>query len=128
LGRAAIFARPAGIGGLTWIRTFQPARVSTVDWELAGIGPGAIDLAALVVGKWTDAQRAALVAAYRTALPADHRWRRDLAALDRVVDCARLYLAVQWLGWSPDWTPPAEHAHDWLREAVEIAEQLEFRL
>lgn len=102
----------------------RPARVSTVDWELAGIGPGAIDLAALVVGKWTDAQRAALVAAYRMALPAEHQWRRDPAALDRAVDFARLHLAVQWLGWSPHWTPPAEHAHDWLREAVEMAAKL----
>ena len=24
----------------------------------------------------------------------------------RGLDCARLHLAVQWLGWAPDWTPP----------------------
>jgi hypothetical protein len=102
----------------------QPERVCTVDWELAGIGPGAIDLAALVVGKWSDAQRAELIGAYRAALPAGHAWSRDAAALNRVVDCARLHLAVQWLGWSPDWTPPAAHAHDWLQEAVEIGEKL----
>ena len=102
----------------------KPARVCTVDWELAGIGPGAIDLAALVVGKWTDAQRAALIEAYRFGLPPEHPLWRDAAALDRAVDFARLHLAVQWLGLSPDWTPPAEHAHDWLREAVEMAEKL----
>ncbi len=102
----------------------QPARICTVDWELAGIGPGAIDLAALVAGNWTDAQRTALIGAYREALPADHLWLRDAAALDRAVDFARLQLAVQWLGWSPDWTPPAAHAHDWLQEAADMAEKL----
>ena len=102
----------------------KPARVSAVDWELAGIGPGAIDLAALVVGKWTDAERASLIAAYREGLSEDHPLRHDVAALDRAVDFARLHLAVQWLGWSPDWTPPAAHAQDWLREAVEMAGKL----
>ncbi len=37
----------------------------------------------------------------------------------------RLYIAVQWLGWSRDWSPPAEHAHDWLSEALSLAEELE---
>jgi hypothetical protein len=96
----------------------EPARVSVVDWELAGIGPAAIDLAALVVGKWSDAQRAALIDAYRAGLPADHAWAGDPAALVRAVNGARLHLAVQWLGWSPDWQPPAAHAHDWLGEAL----------
>jgi hypothetical protein len=41
-----------------------------------------------------------------------------------LVSFARLHLAVQWLGWSPDWTPPAEHAHDWYAEAVATAETL----
>jgi hypothetical protein len=31
---------------------------------------------------------------------------------------------VQWLGWSPDWSPPAEHAHDWLGEALHLADKL----
>jgi len=31
---------------------------------------------------------------------------------------------MQWLGWSADWSPPAEHAHDWLGEAIAMAEQL----
>jgi hypothetical protein len=102
----------------------QPARVCAVDWELAGVGPGVIDLAALVVGNWTDVERMELIDAYRSGLPSDHAWASDAAALSRAVDFARLHLAVQWLGWSPDWTPPAAHAHDWLREALAMAERL----
>jgi hypothetical protein len=41
-------------------------------------------------------------------------WRADL-------DAARLLICVQWLGWAPGWTPPAEHRHDWLAEARQLA-------
>jgi thiamine kinase-like enzyme len=38
-------------------------RVCPVDWELAGAGPGLLDLAALTTG-WSYADRAAIAAAY----------------------------------------------------------------
>lgn len=89
-----------------------PDRVCPVDWEMAGVGPFLLDVAALVSGAgWRDEDRAAIAAAYGDA-PA--------AALD----ACRLHLAVQWLGWAEGWTPPREHATDWLREAVELAERL----
>lgn len=82
-------------------------RVAVVDWEMAGVGPGVIDLAALVTG-WPVLEQARIVAAYGGVDPA------DLAA-------ARLLLALQWLGWSPAWQPPEEHRRDWLTEAAEAA-------
>ena len=36
----------------------------------------------------------------------------------------RLHLAVQWLGWDPGWSPPDEHRHDWLAEALSAADKL----
>jgi len=33
---------------------------------------------------------------------------------------------MQWLGWSPDWSPPPEHRRNWLREALRLAEKLGF--
>jgi len=42
------------------------------------------------------------------------------------LNCCRLFLAVQWLGWADKWVPPSEHAHDWLAEALELAESAEF--
>lgn len=86
------------------------SRICPVDWEMAGAGPGLLDLAALTSG-WPAEERAAIVAAYGD-VPAD------------ALECCRLHLAVQWLGWSPGWSPPPEHAHDWLREAGEAAEAL----
>src|SRR5262249_25781202 len=40
-------------------------RVCAIDWEVAGIGPGLMDVAALVSGTWTTEERTALVSAYR---------------------------------------------------------------
>lgn len=59
------------------------------------------------------------------ALPgdADTPLERFLNDLD---DC-RLHIAVQWLAWSLEWTPPAEHAHDWVSEAISVADRIRAR-
>ena len=85
-------------------------RIAAVDWEMAGIGPGVLDLAALVSG-WGSAERAAIVAGYGDTPPS-------------ALDAAELHLALQWLGWSPDWTPPPEHGRDWLLVARQAAERM----
>jgi aminoglycoside phosphotransferase (APT) family kinase protein len=93
-------------------------RVAPVDWELAAVGPGLTDLAALVSG-WPPADRAALVAAYGSEPGVPAFTARDL-------DFARLQVAIQWLGWAPSaWQPPEEKRHDWLGEAIELAEGLD---
>ena len=86
------------------------SRVCPVDWELAGTGPGLVDLAALATG-WPGADQDAIVAAYG-----------DVDADD--LDSCRLHLAVRWLGWSPAWRAPEAHARDWLAEAVGAAQRL----
>jgi aminoglycoside phosphotransferase (APT) family kinase protein len=92
-------------------------RVAPVDWELAGPGPGALDLAALVCG-WPHADREAMRRAYGAGRG------REIPA--RELDLARLQVAIQWLGWAPpEWKPPADRQRDWAAEAVEIAEELE---
>lgn len=97
----------------------EGTRVVPVDWELAATAPGAIDLAALVSGNWSEADSEEIVAGYRSAVGPPSVSARDL-------DLARLHLAVQWLGWAPrDWVPPEGQRHDWLAEALELAERLE---
>lgn len=93
------------------------ARVAPVDWELAAVGPGLTDLAALVSG-WPGTDRQALASAYAAEPGIPAFGLRDL-------DFARLQLAVQWLGWAPpEWKPPEGQRHDWLGEAVGLAEEL----
>jgi thiamine kinase-like enzyme len=99
-------------------------RVRPVDWEMAAIGPGLIDLAALTAGSWSDDDRRCFVRAYfEGRAPHDAGWGSLEDLQDDFAYC-RLHLAVQWLGWSAEWTPPREHAHDWLGEAVRLAEEL----
>lgn len=91
-------------------------RVAAVDWELAGAGPGALDLAALVCG-WPAADREAMRHAYCRGHGA------DLPASD--LELARLQIAIQWLGWAPpEWEPPPGQQRDWVAEAIEIAQGL----
>lgn len=99
-------------------------RICPVDWETAGVGPGLIDLAALTAGDWTEQQRTALAMSYYrqlargpTLVPS---WEEFLTALD----CCEMHLAVQWLGWSAEWSPPPEEARNWLGDALRLADKL----
>jgi Ser/Thr protein kinase RdoA (MazF antagonist) len=94
-------------------------RVCVVDWELAGVGPGVLDLAALTLGL-AEEEASVLVDAYRDALERPP----DAARLRSDLDCARLHLALQWLGWSREWAPPPEHAVDWQAELPRLAERV----
>ena len=71
-----------------------------------------------MVSGWPQADREALANAYAAepgVPPFDYR---DL-------DLARLQVAIQWLGWAPPaWVPPEGQRHDWLAEALELAERL----
>jgi aminoglycoside phosphotransferase (APT) family kinase protein len=98
-------------------------RVSPIDWENAAMGPGAIDLAALTTGAWSAAQREQIARGYLEQAAALGRVA-DEGELFETLELARLHLAVQWLGWDPTWTAPAEHRHDWLGEALAIAGNL----
>jgi Ser/Thr protein kinase RdoA (MazF antagonist) len=100
------------------VDSHDATRVAPVDWESAGIGPGPVDLAALVAGDWSDEDRRAVVDAYELeGLSRDERARS--------LDLCRLHLALRALGWSRTWTPPPEHARDWLAEAVAATERLD---
>jgi thiamine kinase-like enzyme len=93
-------------------------RVAAVDWELAAIGPGLSDLAALVSG-WSRGGREAISVAYGSEPGLPPFDPRDLGL-------ARLQVAIQWLGWAPpQWEPPEGQRHDWLAEALELAEELD---
>jgi hypothetical protein len=102
-----------------------PVQVYPVDWEMAAVGTGLIDLAALI-GGWDADERRRLVAAYEEAY-AEGGGQTVPGGLRVDLSRCRLHLALQWLGWSPDWRPPPEHAHDWLGEALALTEELGLR-
>jgi aminoglycoside phosphotransferase (APT) family kinase protein len=98
-------------------------QIRVVDWEMAAVGPGVLDLAALVAGDWAAGERDALVRSYHDERSRDGP-RESLGELVEVLEHARLALALQRLGWSDSWSPPADRAHDWLAEALGAAERL----
>ena len=102
--------------------TAAGTRVCPVDWEMAALGPGLVDLAALVSGRWDEQQRLQLVHAYHRAL--DSSGAPPLEAFLEALAHCRLHIAMQWLGWARDWSPPSEHANDWLGDALALADEL----
>jgi Ser/Thr protein kinase RdoA (MazF antagonist) len=106
-------------------RTGRQVRVCPIDWEMAALGPGLMDLASLTTG-WHQRQQRALIRAYRAAAP-DAAARSARIPHDFWVDleCCRLHLAVRMLGWSETWAPPPQHARDWLADAASLAERLQ---
>jgi aminoglycoside phosphotransferase (APT) family kinase protein len=100
-------------------------RVCPIDWETSAIGPGLLDLAALVAGNWTEQQRAELAIAYYDALPSAMRPFDNLHEFNQALCHCRLFMAVKWLGWSSDWQAPDEHRCDWLAEATQLAQVVE---
>jgi hypothetical protein len=103
----------------------ESLRVCPVDWEMAAVGPGLMDLAALTAGGWSVPEREALALAYHAALVPRESWPPAPDAFLVALDYCRLHVAVQWMGWSPEWSPPPEHAQDWLGEALGLAKKLE---
>ena len=93
-------------------------RIRPVDWETAGVGPAVLDLAALTAGDWEADSRNRIIGAYLAAL----RAVRD--DFDPALDAARLLIALQWLGWSPGWSAPTEHRHDWAGDVRELVRRI----
>ena len=91
----------------------SPPRIAPVDWEMAGTGSPFLDLAALVSGEWSTAQRRAMVDAYRQACVQD----LSPEEFDHALVAAELLISVQWMGWAEGWQPPAELAGDWRSNA-----------
>jgi len=89
----------------------SPSRVCPVDWEMAGTGPVLLDLAALTCG-WDDTGRMAIAQAYHDEAGGDATMSAE-AFLEALASCEVL-VALQWLGWSATWSPPADHRRDWV--------------
>ena len=96
--------------------------ICAVDWEVAGIGPGALDLAALTAGQWSESEKRRFVTAYHGAL--NSRDPGSVEDLLEVVELCQLHLSVQMLGWAENWSPPDNHTQNWLGTALRLADKL----
>jgi hypothetical protein len=92
-----------------------------IDWEMAAVGPGFLDVAALVTG-WDAGRQVALVGAYVDEL--GHSWGVPPAEVVDVVTACQLHFALQWFGWASGWLPPAAHDRDWLWDIFSLGSAL----
>ncbi len=97
--------------------------VRPVDWEMAALGPALVDLAHLVAGRWSDEERRDVTDTYFRELGAFGVEIPPREHYLETLDCCLIQLSVQNLGWSDTWTPPPDHAHDWLGDAVRLCEK-----
>jgi aminoglycoside phosphotransferase (APT) family kinase protein len=95
-------------------------RVCPVDWEMAGVGPGLVDIAGLGAGSWTAEQNRALALAYHGTREYEDTPQDEF--LSSLAFC-RIQLAVQWAG-SAGPADASSGATRWLSEAVDEMEQL----
>jgi Phosphotransferase enzyme family len=102
-------------------------RIRPVDWEMAAVGPGLIDLAALTSGAWAERERMEMAAAYHGTLLAKGWPGLPFDDLLLALEACRLHLAIRWLAWALHWTPPPENAHDWLGEAMALGQKIRMR-
>jgi len=102
----------------------ETVEAKPVDWEMAGTGPFALDLAALVTG-WEGEEREAMCEVFHRALPPAVAGAISAADLRQALGYCELALALQWLGWASDWQPPAEHRRDWAADAARLLEGLD---
>ncbi len=107
------------------MRAGAPAHaICVIDWELAGIGSGALDLAALTAGEWSDVEKLRFVTAYHEGLSSLRAPSVD--ELLESMELCQLHLSVQMLGWAEDWAPPEKHAQNWLRTALRLGAKYGF--
>ena len=102
------------------VRSPRGSGVCPLDLELLGAGPAVLDLAALTTGLSEPFTNAVLDCyTHRRGGSLTREW------LEPLLHCARLHLAVRWLGWMPGWQPPEHQRFDWIAEAHKAAAALE---
>jgi hypothetical protein len=106
------------------VRARPRLRVCPIDWEMAALGPGLMDVAALTAGSWTATERDQIAQSYHLALEQAAPGSLGTNSFTAALESCRFQLALQWLGWSEGWRPPREHATDWLDEALTAADKL----
>jgi thiamine kinase-like enzyme len=99
-------------------------RICPVDWELTAIGPGLMDLAALISGDWTEEHRSAIAGSYYEECRELGGRVPERGAFDESLDVCRLAVAVYWLGWFGRREPNERYRHGWLDDAVQLARRL----
>jgi hypothetical protein len=97
-------------------RTATPARTCIIDWELAGVGCGLLDIVHLKYGLEPSADTA-MVSAYRTQLAASDLLPRADDDFARLLAACELHGTLYRLAHSLAWDLPSDRLAEWVGEA-----------
>lgn len=101
-------------------RSRQPARFCIVDWEMAGVGCGALDLVHLKHGLDPESDRA-FCAAYAAALEGTGLLPASADELRRLLTACELHETVYRIANSQLWTLPPGRVAAWVADARALA-------
>ena len=87
-------------------------RICIIDWELAGVGCGLLDLVHLKYGL-APADDAAMVQVYRSQLETTELLPRDDRNFDRLLAACELHKTLYRFAHSPAWKLPDEQLARW---------------
>jgi aminoglycoside phosphotransferase (APT) family kinase protein len=97
-------------------RSSTPARICIVDWELAGVGCGLLDLVHLKYGL-DPADDVKMIAIYRARLRATELLPADDREMARLLAACELHKTLYRLAHSPAWRLPLDKLAQWVAEA-----------
>lgn len=100
-------------------RAHTPARIGFVDWEMAGVGCGVLDIVDLKYGL-DPASDEKMRAAYCTELAGTGLLPGDRRELDRLFAACELHKTVHRLAHSASWGLPIDTVARWTREAEQL--------
>jgi len=104
-------------------RRNSPARICLIDWELAGVGCGLLDLVHLKYGLDADADRE-MVAGYRAELRSTNLLPDDESEFARLLAACELHKTLYRLAHSPNWNLPPAAIEKWVAEARHFMKQV----
>jgi aminoglycoside phosphotransferase (APT) family kinase protein len=104
-------------------RAHRPARICFVDWEMAGVGCGLLDLVDLKYGL-DPVNDQKMRAAYCDELAGAGLLPATGPELDRLFAACELHRTVYRLAFSKAWRLPPERVARWVAEARDLADQV----
>jgi hypothetical protein len=105
------------------VTSHKPARICFVDWEMAGVGCGLMDLVHLKHGlKAADDER--MRATYCAAMAGTGLLPSDPEDLRRLFLACELHQTIYLLAFSDVWKLPIETVKQWVDEAGQLVSQL----
>jgi hypothetical protein len=100
-------------------RSSRPARVHLLDWELAGIGCGALDIVHLCHGLERD-EAEKVWSAYREELVGTDMLPRPASHQQRMLAACKLHKTLYRLAHAGGWSLPLETIEDWVAEVERL--------